>query len=239
MINYEKVKKAAMPPRQINLETYGELLESYTDYKLYTNVFLLAVLVFLGILVTGGLAIFEIVPWIYVGYTAGAWLVLTVLCSILKKEARNHPSNELINNPLTFAAIVQANSGLFEGHVAPAVLVYSIDPSKATDPKWAPKLAKKLYKIKEGGQPSEKEEAEIYHLLHNEHSNFVNKKLPASVAGDESSYWTVKYLNLKEFQFESTGNDEELEHIALPFAYETYHDGSGRLDFMIPVGLWT
>ena len=101
--------------------------------------------------------------------------------------------------PLVLAAVVQANNALFSAEtaeMAPAALVYSTDPQRATDAAWLSDLAQRLRAIREtpaldrtGGKLAARLQAEGEDLF---------EDLPASVTGGAHARWVVKFLSPSE-----------------------------------------
>lgn len=92
--------------------------------------------------------------------------------------------NEMANAPLVFAAVVQANSVLFdpkESTWAPAVLLYTTDPARSRDGEWLRQVADRCAALRERRTGDRREDG-LGFLLNEEESNF-DIEVPPTLTG--------------------------------------------------------
>jgi hypothetical protein len=92
--------------------------------------------------------------------------------------------HEITNAPLVFAAVVQANSALFDAKTsqwAPAVLLYTTDPALARDGAWLRQVADRAFALKEHRTGDRREDA-LGALLADEDST-INIEVPPTLTG--------------------------------------------------------
>lgn len=91
---------------------------------------------------------------------------------------------EMTQSPLVFAAVVQANSALFdpkESTWAPAVLLYTTDPAHIRDGEWLRQVADRCAALRERRTGDRREDG-LGFLLNEEESNF-NIEVPPTLTG--------------------------------------------------------
>lgn len=92
--------------------------------------------------------------------------------------------HQMTNAPLVFAAVVQANSALFDAKTstwAPAVLLYTTDPALARDGAWLRQVADRVFALKEQRTGDRREDA-LGALLNDEDST-IDLDVPPTLTG--------------------------------------------------------
>lgn len=92
--------------------------------------------------------------------------------------------HEITNSPLVFAAVVQANSALFDAKTstwAPAVFLYTTDPTLARDGAWLRQVADRAFALKEHRTGDRREDA-LGALLADENST-IDLEVPPTLTG--------------------------------------------------------
>jgi len=108
---------------------------------------------------------------------------------------RGRWEREMTHAPLVFLYVVQANEGLYEkgaGEMAPAVLLYSTDPTVARDAAWLTDLGERILALRTSGTADPKAN-ELGCYLEAEQSTF-NLPVPVSLTGGKAATirtWTL------------------------------------------------
>lgn len=237
-VDYEHLARLARTPRNVDVNDYGYMWS--THFWPWNLAFYTFVLTGVTSPVLTVLAVFKVIPWIWVAYLVAAVIISLVLIKLLEPIAERHGNGDYLNNlNFTFGGLIQANKGtLNEGKVGMGVMVFSTDPRKATDPLWAQKMAHKMSNIRHNGAKTE-DERYIKKCLDGERNSTKEQQLSPSIAGDQTTFWRAIELLPYNFPEEIMGNSFP-DLIAIPYFFEFIdHDPMRpRIIDMVPKKLW-
>lgn len=114
---------------------------------------------------------------------------------LLRKAVKTW-EHEMANAPLVFAAVVQANSALFdpaEATWAPAVLLYTTDPARIRDGEWLRQVADRCAALRERRTGDRREDG-LGFLLNEEESTF-DIEVPPTLTGGVTAKILTTYLS--------------------------------------------